>query len=384
MILRNVNIIGYEGLQSIIVNNKRIKNISSSEVKIEDKQHIFFDDAFVFPGLINSHDHLDFNLFPRLSNHVYKNYRAWGADIHRQNKDIINSVLRIPEKLRVEWGIYKNLLNGITTVVQHGECFKIENPVINIFQHSYSLHSISAEKYWKFKLNRPFVKNQPFVIHVGEGTDAEAFKEISKLIKWNLFKRKLVAIHGVAMDPKQAKSFSALVWCPDSNFFLLGATANIRELKKSTDIIFGTDSTISADWNIWKQIRLARNTNLLADKELFDALTSVPASVWGFDNRGVLSEEKIADIVVAKMKNDNALGSFFETNPEDILLVLRNGEIILFDEMLYAQLNRNIIINSFSKIFINNSSKYVKGNLIELIKGIKKIDSKINFPIEVG
>jgi len=387
MIIRNVHINDYEGLQSITVSNEKIKNIGSTEVVTdddEDKQSIIFDNAIAFPGLINSHDHLDFNLFPRLGNQVYKSYMEWGTDIHRQNKDIINSILRIPKELRIEWGVYKNLLNGVTTVVQHGERFNIEKPVINIFQDCYSLHSVGLEKHWELRLNRPFVKNQPFVIHIGEGTDVAAFKEINKLIKWNLFKRNLIAIHGVAMNPEQAKSFKALVWCPDSNFFLLGTTANIRELKKSTKIIFGTDSTVSADWNIWEQIRLARKTGLLTDQELFDSLTCLPASVWGFDDRGILSGGKIADIVVAKMKGKkDSMDSFFKLNPEDILLVVRKGKIILFDEMLYAQLNRNIILREFGRIFINNIGKYVKGNLTELTSQIKKYPIEIKLPIEI-
>jgi hypothetical protein len=334
--------------------------------------------------LINSHDHLEFNLFPKLANGTYNNYLDWGPDIHANNKDIIESVLKIPVYLRVKWGVFKNLLNGVTTVIQHGEYFEIENPPINVFQQCHSLHSVGLEKHWKYHLNKPFAKNQPYVIHIGEGTDTKASREITELIKWNLFKRKLIAVHGVAMNTKQAKSFEALVWCPDSNLFLLNATAKVNDLKKKTKILFGTDSTLSASWNIWEHIRLAKQLNMMSDTEIFDSLTSIPSEVWGLNDIGILEEEKIADVVVTKMKNSvGQINSFFRVNPEDVLLILQSGRIILFDEMLYIQLDNYVDRNRFSKIFINNACKYVYGNLKELIKEIRQYSAKARFPIEI-
>jgi cytosine/adenosine deaminase-related metal-dependent hydrolase len=385
IILNNLQLIN-DGLKNIQLRNGKIIHISSDKIFFGNSNalQLYFENALAFPGLINSHDHLEFNFFPQLANRVYKNYMEWGGDIHMQNKNIINSVLKVPKHLRVEWGIYKNLLNGITTVVQHGEYFNLKHPLIDIFQHCYSLHSVTLEKHWKYKLNKPFSKNQPYVIHVGEGTDTGVFEEINELIKWNLFKRKLIAVHGVAMNTEQAKWFEALIWCPDSNFFLLNATANVNELKKETKILFGTDSTLSASWNIWEQLRLGRKTNMLPDEEIFNSLTCLPASVWNLQNTGTLSIGKNADVVVANMKDkNNLMNSFFLLNPEDILLVIRHGKVIVFDEILYPQLSRSISINEFSKVFISSAGKYVKGNLAALITHIKKFIPVVNFPIDV-
>ena len=388
MILHNLNSIGLPGLSDISINNDKIEKILSHGTLLKSDRnelHVEFNDAIAFPGLINSHDHLEFNLFPQLGNAVYKNYMEWGPDIHSQNKNTISGITKIPKQLRAEWGVYKNLLNGITTVVHHGKRFNIENSVINIFQDSYSLHSVRLEKYWKFKLNNPFTKNWPFVIHVGEGTDVSAFEEINQLINWNLFKRRLIAIHGVAMNNQQAKKFEALIWCPDSNFFLLNATANVDELKKQTKILFGTDSTVSAGWNVWEQLRLARKTRMLTDEELFDSITSIPALVWGLDDKGILADGKKADIVIAKIKaNGHPLSSFFQTDPQDILLVLKNGEIILFDGTLCSQLRHTITLTDFSSISLDNNVKYVKGNLTNVVNQIKEYGRHIEFPFEIA
>jgi hypothetical protein len=195
IVIHNIHTI-HESSKNITINAKKIAPISPTrkDNEPENSLHLYFDDAFVFPGLINSHDHLEFNLFPQLGNRVYKSYMEWGEDIHQQDKEIIRSVLRVPKELRVEWGIYKNLFAGITTVVHHGERLNINNKTINIFQDCYSLHSVNLEKLWKLKLNKPFARNQPYVIHVGEGTNDEAFKEINELIRWSFLKRKLIGI----------------------------------------------------------------------------------------------------------------------------------------------------------------------------------------------
>ena len=113
-------------------------------------------------------------------------------------------------------------------------------------------------KNWKFKLNRILAKDQPFVIHIGEGTDDASHREIDTLIKWNLFKRKIIGVHGVAMDENQATAFKALVWCPASNYFLLNNTAAIDKLKTKTSILFGTDSTLTSGWNLWEHVTISK------------------------------------------------------------------------------------------------------------------------------
>jgi len=386
MILHNVNIIGECDTSTISITNDKInKIILANEFTNANKDElsIKFNDVIAFPGLINSHDHLEFNLFPKLGNNIYKSYMEWGPDIYKQNKEVISEIKKVPKQLRAEWGLYKNLINGITTVVHHGEQFNFEDPVINIFKECYSLHSVQLERNLKLKLNNPFSGKWPVVIHVGEGTDPYAHEEINKLIKWNFLKKNLIAVHGVAMDTSQAKKFKALIWCPDSNLFLLNATARINELKNDVKIIFGTDSTISASWNLWDQIRVARNLNLLSDREIFYSLTEVPSLVWKLNNKGTLKEGKTADIVVAAMKDkSNSMKSFFQTNPEDILLIIKSGEIILFDEALKSQLTGNVIFENFDKVFINGRGKYIRGRLKILIDKIKSYSAEIDIPIE--
>jgi cytosine/adenosine deaminase-related metal-dependent hydrolase len=357
------------------------------------------DGALAFPGLINSHDHLDFNLFPLLGNKKYNSYTGWGPDIHANNKAIIHEILKIPQPLRTQWGIYKNLLNGFTTVVNHGEHLdtgaSLEtsspritgnprisgNPLITIFQDCHCLHSVGFENNWKWKLNHPAKTRQPVAIHIGEGTDAAATREIDQLIRWNLFRRPLIGIHGVAMTEEQAPAFHALVWCPASNYFLLNRTAPVDKLKANVPILFGTDSTLTSGWNAWDQIRLARDLHLTTDTELLATLTVNPAAAWALNDRGTLDPGKRADLVIARPKpGQSAANAFFTLDPEDILLVIHGGAIKLFDHLLLEPITeKGLTAEDFQPT--KPGGKYVAGDLPGLIQEIHRYCPEVALPI---
>jgi len=374
MILSNVRMALTGQTVSIRIKDGKIAQVLPRDFHDQtDELKLSFDNAIIFPGLINSHDHLDFNLFPPLAGRTFKNYTEWGVYIHLKYKDVIDSVLKIPEKLRIQWGIYKNLLCGVTTVVNHGKKIKVSNDLISVFQDCQSIHSVHFEKRWRFALNNPLKKNIPAVIHCGEGTNDLASNEIDGLIQSNLLKRSIVAVHGVAMTEEQAKQFKALVWCPESNYFLLDKTAPIEHLKRQVPILFGTDSTLTSDWNIWNHIRNAKQTDILSDQDLYDSLTTNPANTWGL-NAGGITEGMDADLVISKAD------SFFATDPQNILLVMHKGQINLFDATLLRKL-KTINTNEYSMINIGGSNKYVKGNLPELIFKVKQFYSDASFPV---
>ncbi|MDP9079244.1 MAG: amidohydrolase family protein [Bacteroidota bacterium] len=382
MILQNVHIVGDETAVNIRMSDGKIAEISDT-VLAEDNSTLTFKDALVFPGLINSHDHLDFNLFSPLGNRTYRNYTEWGNYIHKEYKNEIAGVLKIPIALRSEWGVYKNLLCGVTTVVNHGEQSGLVDPLITIFEDSHCLHSVHFEKYWKLKLNNPVKKGIPVNIHIGEGDDYLSFIEINKLIRYNLLKRRLIGVHAVSMSAEQAEKFEAIVWCPESNYFLLNKTARVDELEKYTKILFGTDSTLTGSWDIWEHLRLARKTGMLNDEKLYCSLNQNPADTWGL-NSGNITTGKDADLVVASRRPGNSsYDGFYKITPEDIQLVVHKGEIRLFEECLLPQLHENQS-EGYSRVFINDTCKYVKGDLPALIRKIRAYQPDVCFPVTLN
>lgn len=424
--LRNLHLPGGGEALAIRIANGRIAGADSwgasalsgtPALPKEKTIHLDFEGALVFPGLINSHDHLDFNLFPRLGNGIYANYKEWGRDIHLHNKALIDPVLRIPQELRVQWGVYKNLLNGVTTVINHGRPLTVPDGLITILQ-PLSLHSLGTEKNWKYTLNKYYKKKPAFVIHIGEGTDKITAGEVDDLIRWNIFRRDLIGIHGVAMGERQAASFRALIWCPDSNYFLFSMTAPIDLLKHKTRMLFGTDSTLTAGWNLWEQLRLARAQKMTGDAELLDMLTRTPADIWGLEDSGSLHAGRWADMVVADVgaaadakatpgtggvsgpeaaagtgiaagirdaagtiDAADSWNAFYGLNPDKILLVLHKGTINLFDASLYDQLAAcHYPLQDFYKIRIGEKDKYVRGDLPRLMRKILHYHPSANFP----
>ncbi len=366
--------------------NIRIKEGSIDDISplwhnaVSGHLNLTFNNAIVFPGIINSHDHLDFNLFPSLGDRTYSNYTEWGQYIHAHFKDKIDRVLKIPVDLREQWGVYKNLINGVTTVINHGKKIKKHCDPITVYEHCQCIHSVQFEKKWWLSLNNPLKKNVPVAIHTGEGVDKESGEEIDRLIKRNLLKRNIIGVHGVAMKEEQAQAFKALVWCPESNYFLLNKSAPVNQLKKHIPILFGTDSTLTGTWNLWEHIRRARATRQLTDSELFDSLTVNPAKTWGL-NSGELAPGKDADLVVAREKTGaRTVESFFGLDPQDILLVMHKGDIVLFDEELYPQL-KSIELEHYSKIYEKSTCKYVAGNLPALMRTIEQYYRGVSFPI---
>jgi cytosine/adenosine deaminase-related metal-dependent hydrolase len=384
MLINNVHIINKGGnLFQIEITGSGITAVRPMELKKagEHKDIIIdFADAMCFPGLINSHDHLEFNLFPQLRNKIYNDYIEWGEDIHKNNKEQIEKIKMIPYDIRFKWGLYKNLICGVTTVAHHGngEVLYNENLPDILTDYNY-LHSIRLEKNWKLKLNAEF-NGKPFVIHIGEGTNHESRKEIDSLHKWNFFRKEIIGVHGISLDKRQSSKLRALVWCPDSNIYLYNKTANISELKSNTTILFGTDSSVSADWNLWNHLRSARGLNFLSDKELFESITNKASDVWKINSRGSISANKTADLVICKMKYKNEWDSFYNTTSEDILLIIKSGKIIYIDEYL-SQGRKLIDKKDFDLIAINSVHKMIIKGVADLLNTIHHFIPQYQFPI---
>ncbi|MGA7719993.1 MAG: amidohydrolase family protein [Ignavibacteriaceae bacterium] len=385
MLINNVHIINNNGNPSQIeITGSGIAAVRPMELKkAGEYKDIIIDltEAICFPGLINSHDHLEFNLFPRLRNKIYNDYIEWGEDIHKNNKGQIENIKMIPYDVRFKWGLYKNLICGITTVAHHGngEVLYYNNLPDILTDYNY-LHSIRTEKNWKLKLNAEF-NGKPFVIHIGEGINSKSHMEIDCLLKWNYFSKEIIGVHGISLDKRQCSKLRALVWCPDSNIYLYNKTANISELKSNTTILFGTDSSVSANWNLWNQLRSAREFNYLNDKELFESITNKASDVWKIKSRGSISSNQTADIVICKMKYKNEWDSFYGTTPEDILLIIKSGKIVFIDEYL-SQGIKLIDTNDFDLIAINSAHKLIIKGVVDIMNSVHHYIPQYQFPID--
>lgn len=342
MWLENLYIVGQdnEGPQCVEIQGEKIENIQE-RCQLDEAEKIDFQGALIFPGLINAHDHLALNLFPQIARKPYKNYIEWAKDVQTNHQKVIQSVLAVPKPISYAWGLLKNCVAGVSTVVQHGPVFPNHlAQLIAVHTATIPLHSIAFEKYWPLKVLRK--RSFPIAIHLGEGTNPEMEFEYKKLMQWNWQKNEIIAIHGIGLTADQVKGLKSLVWCPDSNFLLYQQTARVDQFIRNIPILFGTDSTLSADWNIWKHLRLARSTHLLSDEVLFQSCTATAAHVLNLKAQGQVKSSFKADLVVAKKHAKSIWNAFYQLNPEDILLILKAGKKVLLDDSKKVHMDQNL------------------------------------------
>ena len=237
----------------------------------------------VMPGLINAHDHLEFNLFPRLGDGPYANASEWARDIYHPDRSPVREQVAVPKRVRLWWGALKNLLSGVTTVCHHNpyepKVFGREFPVRVVRRFAWA-HSVEFERDLGKRL-RTRKADAPFVIHCGEGTDDDARRELETLDRLGGLDPRTVLVHGVALTPRCLallhRRQAALVWCPTSNVAMLGRTVSRNVLRSGLPIALATDSALSAPVDLLDELVVARR--YLSASRLFEMVTAEPAHI---------------------------------------------------------------------------------------------------------
>ncbi|MCU0514542.1 MAG: amidohydrolase, partial [Anaerolineae bacterium] len=161
------------------------------------------DGETLFAGLVNAHDHLELNHYPRTAyRQVYTSAHHWGDDVNARLDTLPFRVRRAyPLRDRLFIGGLKNLLCGATTVIQHGPAhaalFRPDFPVrvLRPYGWSHSLHfSPAAAVVASYRRTPPGV---PWFIHLAEGTDAAAAGEYQRLKALGCAGSNTVLVHGV-------------------------------------------------------------------------------------------------------------------------------------------------------------------------------------------
>jgi cytosine/adenosine deaminase-related metal-dependent hydrolase len=214
----------------------------------------------ILPGLINAHDHLEFNLFPRLGSGLYPNATEWAKDIYKPDEPPVSDHLRVPKRLRLIWGGLKNLLSGVTTVCHH-------NPYDSVFDEADFPVRVVKRFGWAHSLRfspdiaerfRATPEGWPFVIHLGEATDAEGAEEIYRLDEMGALTERTVLVHAVALDRDGLdlvrRRGASIVWCPSSNLFTLGRTLDASALD---GVALGTDSALTGAGDMLDELEVA-------------------------------------------------------------------------------------------------------------------------------
>jgi cytosine/adenosine deaminase-related metal-dependent hydrolase len=289
-----------------------------------DGPQIDLTGCLILPGLINAHDHLEFNLFPRLGSGPYANATQWATDIHRPDEPPVREHLTLAKPLRLLWGGIKNLISGVTSVLHHNPydpSFDLDFPVRVIRRFGWS-HSLAFSRDLAGDWTRT-PSEAPFVIHACEGTDGQAATEVFRLDAAGVLGPHTVLVHGVALDEPGLdllkKRGASLIWCPSSNQFTLGRTLSRSVLNSGIPIALGTDSALTAAGDLIDEIELAAGA--VEAERVYRMVTDIAAAVLRLtDGEGTIREDGIADLVVLRDRGRPPAEALLDMRPEAVFV----------------------------------------------------------------
>ncbi|HEU4590686.1 MAG TPA: hypothetical protein VFS13_07240, partial [Steroidobacteraceae bacterium] len=162
------------------------------------------------PGLINAHDHLQLNNFPRLKyREAHADVGEWIADIdaRRTTDRAIAEPASLSRASRLLVGGIKNILSGVTTVAHHDRFDPLLDaagfPCRVLAEYGWS-HSLGLDGDEAVRASyRATPRKIPWFIHAGEGLSAAARDEFARLDRLGCVGPNTRLIHGVAFSVEQ-------------------------------------------------------------------------------------------------------------------------------------------------------------------------------------
>ena len=179
--------------------------------------------------------------------------------------------------------------------------------------------------------------DEPFLIHLGEGTDAASREEIYSLDEMGALGPRIVLIHAVALGPDElrlvADRGTAIVCCPSSNLFLLGRTLTQEAWNSEVPITLGTDSSLTNDHCLLDELRVAKREAGLPAEKLYEMVTSIAARILRLGNgEGSLSKGGVGDVLLIPDHGQSPCESLLRAAAADVEAVLVEGRIKLVSQ----------------------------------------------------
>lgn len=337
--------------------------------------------SFIFPGLIDLHDHITWNFLPRWKpNELFNNRYEW-----QQTNGYKIALAQPHSKIVAEHGLacdadrfgeIKAIVGGSTAVVggltptpnsdDNGCIMGLARNLDNFAGFDGSVLNKEKVRYEVFPFEMKFADAvrvrtdldsgtlKAFLVHVGEGKplDASAAREFSMLAKRGdgFLRPGVSVIHGTAFGKAEFTQMAnrgvGLIWSPRSNIELYGSTTDVRSAKEA-----GVRIALAPDWSpsgsdgMLEELKYAATWNaaqippVFEDAELVKMATVIPAQLAGVDKQiGSLTKGLYADLLLIKRSESNPYTALLHTSPGDVRLVIIGGVPIYGDPDLMKQL----------------------------------------------
>ena len=348
IVLENAHIVQHDGVvgRPLAFADGQVVSASEDAFRLDLRDHL------IFPGLINAHDHVQLNSVPPLPHaQPFPNSYAWidAFESYRQDPAVAAAV-EVPSAARHWQGGLKNLLAGVTTVAHHDPWHAVlDDPdfPVGLLRHFGWCHSLGLGEPHGDRPPRygPPVRpsfaatptNQPWMIHLAEGTDAVARGELERLDALGCLAANTVLVHGVGLTGPDVERViecgAAVVWCPASNLGMLGRTLGmsaVRRLFSAGRLALGSDSRLTGSRDLLDELRVAASHSSLSSRELLRLVTADASRILGLPECGGLSAGLQADCIVVRAGTD-PYATLLGTARSAIRAVVRGGVPMIAD-----------------------------------------------------
>ena len=405
---------------AVSISGSKIQKVGPFSGKLQSGSAVETD-SFIFPGLIDLHDHITWNLLPRWKpNELFSNRYEWQLrTAYKIALDGPHGKIAADHALACDadrFGEIKAIVGGATSVVgsltptantDDNAC--IEGLARNLDNYSgFDGAVLNKEKllYEVFPFEMKLAdashvradldsgKLKAFLIHVGEGkpSDAASAREFRMLAKRGdgYLHPGVSIIHGVALGKAEftqmASAGVGLIWSPRSNIELYGSTTDVRAAKEA-----GVTIALAPDWSpsgsdgMIEELKYVATWNasqvppVFDDAALVKMATTVPAQLAGVDKEiGSLSEGLYADLLLVRKNGTNAYQALLHARPEDVRLVVIGGVPVYGDRDLMNRLLPGYQLESVT-VCGKEKALYIEPqkNIPETLKTFKQISEEL-------
>ncbi len=321
----------------------------------------------VYPGLIDLHSHVVYNVLPLWSppgtDEPFTDRADWPGhgDYEGTVSDPANALGALAGKAHLKYCEVKAVVGG-TTAIQGSakmaypyEGWLVRNVEYETFKTRQKLAYQSAlplKNEQEYKKYRDHMKaGKAFIYHLSEGTAADLIEEYELARSEQMLRPRFCGIHCTALGGPQFDEWEGeagaidaedvageengtIVWSPFSNLWLYRATTDVATARdKGMRICLGSDWSPSGSKNLLGELKVADMWNREGMGEAFTAeelcatATRNPADALGWTNRiGRLREGLHADFVVTSDRGGDPYRNLIESIELDVLLVAINAQ----------------------------------------------------------
>jgi cytosine/adenosine deaminase-related metal-dependent hydrolase len=383
--LVNAQIVGEGRTFSSIRFAERVRSLGIAPQRSDTT--VDLDGDFIFPGLVNAHDHLEHNHFGRVKwRETYADAAEWIEDmrprLHSEPGLVRGRSYRLADRLLC--GGLKNLLSGTTLVAHHNPFYRElrrDFPVRLVrrygWAHSFYLQSGSAGANGEpagdvRRRHHETPAASPFMLHLAEGTSVAARSELARLEALGCLSANALLVHGLGLEvadwERALRAGAGLAWCPASNTFLFGRTLPIRQFLDAgrgaaEQIALGTDSRLTGSSDLLAEMRLAKATDGMTGREIFRMVTTSAARVLGTSEAGRLSVGGPADLIVVPRLADDPYDALLRATRKDLRLVMIGGRpLVGAPELAPIFIARHV---RYAEVRVDGAPKVMAAGLVD-------------------